>query len=102
MQSSYDPQAAAKKLAFFNIGSEDLARFPEIASALRKHAPPALDNLYDQISATPETSRFFGSRAAMNHARDKQIDHWAGMFGGAVDKTYFDSAERIVTCSPEM
>lgn len=95
MQSSYDPQAVAKKLAFFNIGSEDLARFPEIASALRKHAPPALDNLYDQISATPETSRFFGSRAAMNHARDKQIDHWAGMFGGSVDKTYFDSAERI-------
>ncbi len=29
MQSSHDPQAVAKKLAFFNIGSEDLARFPE-------------------------------------------------------------------------
>lgn len=95
MSNSYDPQAVAKKLAFFNIGADDLGRFPQIAAALRKHAPPALDSLYDQIAATPETARFFGSRAAMNHARDKQIDHWAGMFGGTVDKAYFDSAERI-------
>ncbi len=95
MTSDYDPQAVSKKLTFFNIGEKDLARFPQIAAALRKHAPPALDRLYDQISATPETARFFGSRNMMNHARDKQIDHWANMFGGTVDKAYFDSAERI-------
>ncbi|MCX7282879.1 MAG: globin-coupled sensor protein [Novosphingobium sp.] len=95
MQSAYDPRIIAQKLEFFNIGAEDLKRFPAIAVALRKHAPPALDRLYDQIAATPETARFFGSRSMMTHARDKQIDHWAGMFGGSVDKTYFDSAERI-------
>ncbi|HQS69438.1 MAG: globin-coupled sensor protein [Novosphingobium sp. 28-62-57] len=95
MQSDYDPQAVAKKLAFFNIGQKDLAQFPHIAAAMRRHAPPALDQLYDQISATPETLRFFGSRGMMTHARDKQIEHWAGMFSGTVDKAYFDSAERI-------
>ena len=85
----------SKKLAFFNIGAQDVERFPQIAAALRAHAPPALDALYDKIAATPETSRFFTSPEAMRHAREKQIEHWAGMFSGSVDATYFDSAVRI-------
>lgn len=95
MQSGYDPQAVAKKLAFFNIAADDVARFPRIASALRQHAPPALDALYDKIAATPETAKFFSSRDTMRHAREKQVDHWAGMFSGSVEKAYFDSAEKI-------
>lgn len=85
----------AKKLAFFNIGDSDFARFSDIAAALHKHAPAALDRLYDQIASTPDTAKFFGSRAGMNHARDKQIEHWAGMFRGRADTAYFESAERI-------
>ena len=95
MSHAHDPETAARKLKFFNIGSEDLSRFAHIAEAMRRHAPPALDALYDQIAATPETARFFGSRQMMKHARDKQIDHWAAMFGGSVDARYFESAERV-------
>ncbi|HQS97541.1 MAG: globin-coupled sensor protein [Novosphingobium sp. 17-62-19] len=95
MQSGYDQQAVGKKLAFFNISPDDVGRFPEVASALRKHAPPALDALYDKIAATPDTAKFFTSRDSMRHAREKQVEHWAGMFSGNVDKTYFDSAEKI-------
>ncbi|CAH0497248.1 globin-coupled sensor protein [Novosphingobium sp. CECT 9465] len=95
MQNTDSERQISKKLTFFNIGSEDFDRFPGIARALEKHAPPALDKLYDQISATPETARFFGSRHAMNHARDKQIEHWAAMFRGRADSRYFESAEVI-------
>ena len=95
MDETFDPQAVARKLAFFNIGQADMRRFPGIAEALRRHAPPALDALYEQVAATPETAKFFNSQGAMRHARDKQIEHWAGMFGGTVDKAYFQSAERI-------
>ncbi|MFN4220935.1 MAG: protoglobin domain-containing protein [Novosphingobium meiothermophilum] len=95
MSHAHDAETAARKLKFFNIGSEDLSRFAHIAEAMRRHAPPALDALYDQIAATPETARFFGSRQMMKHARDKQIDHWAAMFGGGVDARYFESAERV-------
>ena len=95
MQNTDSERQISKKLTFFNIGSADFDRFPGIARALEKHAPPALDKLYDQISATPETARFFGSRQAMNHARDKQIEHWAGMFQGRADSKYFASAEVI-------
>lgn len=95
MDETFDPQAVAKKLAFFNIGHADMGRFPGIAETLRRHAPPALDALYEQVAATPETAKFFKSQGAMRHARDKQIEHWAGMFGGTVDQAYFQSAERI-------
>lgn len=95
MKSSSADRQISKKLAFFNIGSADFARFGGIARALEKHAPAALDQLYDKIAATPETAKFFGSRQMMNHAREKQIEHWAGMFKGAADSAYFDSAEVI-------
>ena len=85
----------AKKLAFFNIGSEDIARFGALDRMMAKHAPAALNRLYDKISSTPETAGFFGSRQMMRHARDKQIEHWATMFGGSVGRSYFDSAERV-------
>lgn len=85
----------AKKLAFFNIGNEDVARFGALDRSMAKHAPAALDELYDKISSTPETAAFFGSRQMMRHARDKQIEHWAAMFGGSLGRSYFDSAERV-------
>lgn len=95
MKSSASDHQISKKLTFFNIGSADFARFSGIARALEKHAPPALDKLYDQIAATPETAKFFTSRQLMKHARDKQIEHWAGMFSGTADSAFFDSAEVI-------
>ncbi|MDF8333406.1 globin-coupled sensor protein [Novosphingobium cyanobacteriorum] len=85
-----------KKLAFFCLSQEDFARFATIGSAVAKHAPPALDKLYDRIAQNPETAAQFSSRKAMDHARDKQVDHWANMFsGGGVDERYLESAQVI-------
>ncbi len=95
MTKTIDDREIARKLEFFNIGSDDFSRFGGIGRALEKHAPPALDKLYDQIAATPETARFFSSREGMRHARNKQIEHWAGMFNGRADRAYFQSAEVI-------
>lgn len=95
MAKNFTDQDIAKKLAFFNIGSEDMARFGSLGRTMARHAPAALDQLYDQIAATPETAKFFGSRQMMRHARDKQIEHWATMFGGTVSRSYFESAERV-------
>ncbi|MCY1671310.1 methyl-accepting chemotaxis protein [Novosphingobium sp. SL115] len=95
MQDQSHRQTVAKKLEFFSIGRDDYARFPFILKSLQAYAPAALDKLYDQIAATPETAKFFSSRQGMRHARDKQVEHWAGMFGGQVGDAYFESAERI-------
>ena len=95
MTSQDNQQQMSEKLRFFNIGSDDFDRFPGLAHALEKHAPAALDKLYSQIAATPKTAAFFKSRQMMDHARDKQVEHWAGMFGGRADETYLKSAQVI-------
>ncbi len=95
MTNATESRENARKLAFFNIGSDDFSRFGGIALALEKHAPPALDKLYEKIAATPETAKFFSSREGMRHARNKQIEHWASMFKGRADPAYFQSAEVI-------
>lgn len=95
MQKVSEDRDIAKKLEFYNINSDDLDRFPGLARALEKHAPPALDKLYEQIASTPETASFFTSKKVMTHARDKQVQHWSSMFNGRADRTYFDSAEVV-------
>jgi len=85
----------SRKLAFFNITGSDFARFPAVARATAKYAPKALANLYSKIAQTPETANFFSSRAGMDHAKAKQIEHWAAMYAGTADNGYFESAQKI-------
>ena len=85
----------AAKSAFFGLDHRDFGRFGKIARAMRKHGSGALDRLYQRISANRETSGFFSSRAAMDHAQTKQVEHWARMFNGAPDAAYLKSAQTI-------
>jgi methyl-accepting chemotaxis protein len=88
-------QDVDKKLAFFNITADDVARFAQITKVMNTVAVPALDRLYERIGATPETAGFFSSRQAMTHARDKQVEHWNAMFSGAPGSDYVARAQRI-------
>ncbi|WP_033924778.1 globin-coupled sensor protein [Sphingomonas sp. 35-24ZXX] len=87
--------ANQSRMQFFGITKKDYARFPKILRLLKKHAPSALRDFYKKISATPDVSRFFKSQANMDHARDKQFNHWVQLFAGEVDEGYFAKAEKI-------
>ncbi|MCI1143585.1 protoglobin domain-containing protein [Sphingomonas sp. WKB10] len=58
-------------------------------------APKALDLFYKKIAATPEVSGFFTSKSVMDHARDKQLDHWSQLFSRELGAGYFEKAEQI-------
>ena len=88
-------QDFSRKIAFFAIGEKDQTHFPSILRALAKHAPPALDRLYDGIAAEPALSGFFSSQAMVEHAKQKQLDHWRQMFEGRPDEAYNTRARRI-------
>ena len=87
--------SVAAKSAFFGLDSRDFGRFAKIARAMRKHGANALDRLYQRIGTTSETASFFSSRAMMDHARAKQVEHWARMYSGAPDTAYLKSADTI-------
>ncbi|WP_408591716.1 methyl-accepting chemotaxis protein [Novosphingobium sp.] len=90
-----DNQDPATKLAFFNLTQADTDRFPRVASAMSRLAPPALDRLYDKIAQTPQTAGFFTSRSAIEHGKAKQVEHWAAMFSGAPGERYFAGARKV-------
>lgn len=88
-------QDVSRKIAFFNIDEQDTARFAEVGKQIKRHAPAALERLYRQIAATPETAGFFSSRGLMDHAKAKQMEHWAEMFSRRVDAHTFESGAKI-------
>ena len=82
-------------LGFFAITDKDVRRFPAIRRAVARHAPAALDQLYDFVGSVPATSGFFKSAETQNRAKSKQLDHWQVMFSGRPDATYLKSARTI-------
>ncbi|MFC3173020.1 methyl-accepting chemotaxis protein [Novosphingobium bradum] len=88
-------EAQAPDMLFYDLGPEDWQRLPRIAAALERHAPAALGRFYDKIAATPETARQFSSRAGMEAARAKQLDHWRHLFSGQPGAAYVQRATMI-------
>lgn len=97
MQTSSSDSALNKRVQFFGVTDRDYARFPRIARALARYASKSLDNFYTNVKSTAETARFFSSQAGIDHAKGKQIAHWANLFSGKVDTNYFAKAELIGT-----
>ncbi|WP_066274262.1 globin-coupled sensor protein, partial [Blastomonas sp. CCH1-A6] len=83
------------RLSFFGIDSKDYKSFPRILKLLQKHAPEALADFYEKIAATPEVAKFFKSKQNMDHARDKQLNHWVQLFSNQIGENYFGKAEQI-------
>ncbi|MDE1917835.1 MAG: globin-coupled sensor protein [Sphingomonadales bacterium] len=88
-------QNLSEMLAFFGIDGGRQSGLNCIARAVNRYAPAALARFYRKIEATPAVARFFSSRAMMEHARSKQIDHWTYLFSRHPDEAYLAKAEQI-------
>jgi methyl-accepting chemotaxis protein len=87
--------ANQSRMQFFGITKKDYGSFPKILRLIKKHAPVSLRDFYKKIGATPDVARFFKSQANMDHARDKQLNHWVQLFSGEIGESYFGKAEQI-------
>jgi methyl-accepting chemotaxis protein len=83
------------RISFFGIDSADYKSFPRILKTVDKYAGNALSDFYSKISATPEVSKFFSSRQMMDHAKEKQLNHWTQLFSRDINEGYFAKAEQI-------
>ncbi|MCJ2177195.1 globin-coupled sensor protein [Novosphingobium album (ex Hu et al. 2023)] len=85
----------AQRLDFYGLESRSDREFQFISELLRVHAPQAISAFYDKVETTPEAKRFFKSRSMMDHAGEKQLAHWNGIFENALDGDYVGRAEKI-------
>ncbi len=83
------------RLEFYGINKRENYEFRKINNLIRRHAPRSIANFYDKVTKTPEAARFFKSRAMMDHAGEKQYNHWSAIFENSLDDDYYRRAETI-------
>jgi len=91
----YSRELIGKRLEFYEIEQESAYEFRKIHSLIRQHVPRSISAFYDKVTRTPEAARFFGSRAMMDHAGEKQFNHWCAIFENALDDDYYRRAETV-------
>lgn len=84
-----------QRLAAFDYSATSYRTFPMVKRAIERHAPAALTALYRHIAATSQIRGMFASQARMDHARDKQMEHWRKLFSRPLDRDYAASSTHI-------
>lgn len=82
-------------LAFFSLDGTDRASFRRIRSLIKRLGRKALRKFYGNVQRTPVAARYFPSKAMMDHASEKQFEHWMQLFSGKFDQSYLDRARKI-------
>ncbi|KTW09853.1 globin-coupled sensor protein [Sphingomonas sanguinis] len=84
-----------QRLAAFDYSTKSYSTFPMVKRAIERHAPAALAALYRHIANTSQIRGMFSSQARMDHARDKQMEHWRKLFSRPLDHDYAASSTHI-------
>ncbi len=84
-----------QRLAAFDYDAKSYSTFPMVKRAIERHAPAALAALYRHIANTSQIRGMFSSQARMDHARDKQMEHWRKLFSRPLDHDYAASSTHI-------
>jgi methyl-accepting chemotaxis protein len=83
------------KLAFVGMDKEQTAVLATLKPLIAKSVGPALDRFYDHATANAETARHFQSPSHIEHAKQKQVDHWGLIATGKFDLEYIEGVTRI-------
>ncbi len=95
MHASAESTSLSERLDFIGLDTAARERLMSVHGLIAKHLPPALDGLYEKISAAPEAARFFSGTEQMARAHGKQLEHWKAIASGQLDEDYAKSSMRI-------
>jgi methyl-accepting chemotaxis protein len=90
-----DLRNISEKLKFLGMDQQQLTALREARPAIENSLGVALDRFYARASANPETGRHFRDAAHIEHAKQKQVDHWGLIATGKFDQDYIDGVTRI-------
>jgi len=83
------------RLDFVGYTADQRAILAQARDTIQAALGPALDRLYTQIAAHPETARMFSGPSHITKAKQLQADHWAHLSGAAFDADYVERVKRI-------
>ena len=85
----------ADRLRFYKIDNDARSQLQNFMPALERELPRILKAFYSHVGTEPPLAGMFSSDAHIEHAKEKQTEHWRRMFSGRFDEDYAQSVERI-------
>ncbi len=85
----------ADQLSFMKLGPEAQAHIQAAKAIIMQELPAALDAVYAQIRAFPETSKFFSSEGQIAGAKSKQLSHWDLISSARFNRDYVRGATAV-------
>lgn len=84
-----------ERLRFLGIDSATCNLLSQAKPIIAKLLPGIINGFYDHLGQWPNMSRMFRDAAAMNHAKQRQLQHWLSLFSGDFGPGYFESVQAI-------
>src|SRR3546814_13698379 len=94
---SNDQDNLSRRVSFYGLNADNYAVYPAIQKAIQSHCEGALKNFHAKVAATPETSKLFSSRQAMDRVAAKQTATWHELFSGPPKGAIFQAARQVGT-----
>jgi len=83
------------RLSFMKFAPGQRELLAGMKQLLGRLIPSALDRFYEQVRATPATSRFFRDQQHMRTAQSAQEQHWSRIARGNFDQDFMAGVRRI-------
>lgn len=83
------------KLTFIGMDKGQAAELAAVKPLIEQTVGHALDRFYSHATANPETARHFQDASHIEHAKQKQVDHWSLIATGKFDLKYIEGVTRI-------
>jgi methyl-accepting chemotaxis protein len=84
-----------ERLRFLGIDAATCTLLSKAKPTISKLLPDIIESFYSHLEQWPNMIKMFRDKAAMNHAKERQLQHWLALFSGDFGPGYFDSVRAI-------
>ncbi|MHC8494002.1 protoglobin domain-containing protein [Thalassospira sp. SM2505] len=84
-----------RRLEFIGFDDAKAKQLRRAWPVIEKNLPPILDEFYRRVMARPELAQIVGSQSNVTRLKEAQSKHWAKLFDGTFDDSFYEDVRRI-------
>ncbi|MEK9845351.1 globin-coupled sensor protein [Thalassospira sp.] len=84
-----------RRLEFIGFDENKVKQLKRAWPVIEKNLPPILDEFYKKVMGRPELAKIVGDPSNISRLKDAQRKHWAKLFEGSFDDSFYDDVRRI-------
>lgn len=83
------------RLEFIDFDDRKAADLKKAWPIIEKNLAPILDEFYRKVMARDNLAKIIGNPSNIDRLKNAQCKHWAKLFDGSFDQSYYDDVRRI-------